>query len=157
MGGGVITRGGVEAPERNLKPGHILRLYYYLGWKWVRVWHSRTEAEDPAAFERSDCSVFPYGLERYRPGRVQLIMAVLGLRQLDRFTSRKRALLADYPGSMVHTRFVDTAPFLIVEDEKTSLPRRRRRKRPYAVPSNAGESLRPQQVIIHNKGFYDSY
>jgi hypothetical protein len=155
MGGGVITAGGVEAPQGSLKLGQILALYYHLAWKWARVWHPGTETNDPSDFERSTCSAFPNRLERYHPGRVQLIMAVLGLRQLDLYTSRKRALLADHSNSMVHRRFADTAPFLIFEGGKTPPPERRRKK-PYAVPSDVGVSLRPRQIIIHNKGFCDT-
>jgi hypothetical protein len=147
----VITAGGIEAPRRDLSFTQILLLYRYLGWKWAKGWRRY----EPAGFEWSaPCPSFPYVLERYRPHRLQLIMALLGLQQLDRYSSRKRALLADHSQRVLRTPFVDTAPFVVFVSEET-LPPTRKRKPPYAMPLDPNVSLRPQQVIVHNKGFYD--
>ena len=147
----MVTGGGIEAPRRDLSFSQTLSLYRYLGWKWAKGWRR----DEPAGFEWSaPCPPFPYGLERYHPHRLQLIMALLGLQQLDRYALRKRALLADHSQRVLYTPFLDTAPFVVFVSEE-ALPWTRRRKPPYAMPLDPSVSLRPQQVIVHNKGFYD--
>jgi hypothetical protein len=156
MGGGVMTAGGIEGPQRCLTVGQTLHLYYHLGWKWAREWRPRRCERRPVEYDRSTCSPFPYELEQYRPHRVQLIMAVLGLKKLDWYAARKQVLLADYRQRIVRTRFVDTAPYIVFGGGETPPPGRRH-KQPYAMASNFWESLRPDQVIVHNKGFYDRH
>jgi hypothetical protein len=153
MGGGVITSGGIEAPRLDLSLTQTLLLYRHLGWKWARDWR-RTGEKEPRGFDWSSCSPFPYGLERYHPHRLQLVMALLGLQQLDRYALRKQALLADHSERVLRTPFADTAPFVVFASEEAPPPTRKR-KQPYATPFDPRTSLRPQQVIVHNKGFYD--
>lgn len=165
MGGGVLAASTVPA-HTNGAPTvrQTFRLYrLYLGKQLRRVivhipW-SRRQETSPSRFDYSMCTVFPYEIagSDFAPCKVQYAAAIVGTYLLPFYRRRKRRLIDG--GIHLPTSFASTAPYLVVVDRSPrdvlQLIGMRARKQPYAVEGDPNSSLRPQEVIVHNKGFAD--
>jgi len=110
-------------------------------------------------YEYSFCETFPYCIDKQTlaPLKLQLIMAYIGSKLIGVFDARKRILLRR--GLHLNTAFSATAAYVMVKNEPFEHDvrevRSRRRKAPYGIEGNSAISLRPTDLILHNKGFAD--
>jgi hypothetical protein len=74
------------------------------------------------------------------------------LRSLKRYARRKHRLVAAARAEGASAPYVETAPFIVIPSGRDF---DRKRKPPYALPTDPAKSLRATDVIIHNKGFDD--
>lgn len=103
-------------------------------------------------FEYSLCNAFPFRFsDNFRPSKLQLACAVHGMASLGRYQAAKQRLLGR--DAHLETRFARTAAYLIARDAETG--EGRLRKRSYAIEQDPNTSLRPDDLIVHNKGFGD--
>lgn len=113
-------------------------------------WNPKRERE--GAFEYSSCNAFPFRFsDDYRPAKLQLICAVHGMASLGRYQAAKRSLLDRH--AHLETRFASSAAYLIARD--VEMRKGRLQKRSYAIEQHPDASLRPDYLIVHNKGFSD--
>jgi hypothetical protein len=157
MGGGLLTAlGRPEASER-LSWTHS-RVLVAMGRAKLRAAlgrgdHRRSAVwSDESPFEFSRCAAFPYGFDTSGVSKLQIVTALVGLANRGYFARAKQAWLTTCaePPQVPH---VATAPYLVMSSSRAEPGRRR--KRPYALHGQSQESLRPHQVIVHNKGFAD--
>jgi hypothetical protein len=99
---------------------------------------------------------FPWWIRDVTIARVQVIMAIIGMHNLKRCSSRKMRFARSFP-NIRKTRHYLTSPYLILADvERSEIVRIGRRIKPsYAVHHEPENSLRPDLIVIHNKGFFD--
>jgi hypothetical protein len=166
MGGGILTQLELLPATGRLAPYWTRTLHL---WGIKKAWQSslrpalRRHLSTPArlsdrngAFEHSYCVTFPWTFEEVPMTHIQAAVAVLGLRRLEGYARRKQQLLrSGLP--LRRTRFLETTPYVIVDPSARQDPAilGRRRKGPYAVHGKPKESLHPDMLIVHNKGFAD--
>lgn len=150
MGGGILSD-TPPAPARHLRMGETVALLRFALLRWLRP-----PTRQPAAhsYDFSDARNFPFDLVRREPSLLQLLVANWHLHRIDRFRRRKARALRAFAPSVVDMPNLETAPYVIWR-HKTA-PADLLRKPPYSLPHQAGESLRPDLVVIHNKGFDDT-
>lgn len=155
MGGGILTTLELPETDRPLPVQKRLQLYRYLFLKQLACFKRRLlrHATTPNAqlYDYSWCKRFPFTIEEYRIDKLQMIMALLGLANLERFHRRKKEFLEKHP-QVLRMPFYETSPYLVW---MSAAPPPRRLKRPYALPTSPAHSLRPSLTVIHNKGFCD--
>ncbi|QEG42991.1 hypothetical protein [Roseimaritima ulvae] len=159
MGGGILS----PQPLNFSSPSPSLResgcLYYYYGRKASRalvrsLFRSSRDAQvqPPRTFEYSTCERFPFDLVARQPSKLQLVLAVLGMDAVDRLV-QQRTRLADSDLAVRELPFRTSSPYLIIDSAPGTLPNRV--KPPYAVFHDRVTSLRPNLIVMHNKGFDD--
>ena len=110
-------------------------------------------ASEPAAFEHSEATRFPYAFDTAGASALQLALGLTGMRHLPRWMARRRSTVARGAVRPLTLPFAETAPFVVAA---AGDPGQHRRKPPYALAHDATTSLRPQLNVRHNKGFDDS-
>lgn len=156
MGGGILAQAPPAPPAKGISMSQRTFLYKVMLRSSIPTHRRRVPKrpdESVGGFDYSYCESFPFRLtDNYKPPKLQLACAVLGLLILDRYSAAKRALL----DRKVHVeaRFASGAAYLVVRDACFIEPGRKK-KLPYAVEGNPEVSLRPDHVIEHNKGFDD--
>jgi len=158
MGGGIVASFDIPAPNRRATVAEAATLYRALVAKVVKCL-LRPGAHDTAGrrpFEFSHCVQFPYTFEVVAATRLQLILAIIGMGNLEALGKRKRAFAQQCPG-VRRTRFYQTSPYLVVDPvAENGQPPERRCKGSYAMHGKPEDSRRPDLVVIHNKGFCDA-
>lgn len=159
MGGGLLTSQPVRLEERRISWRQTLRLYYFLLRKTLRAkLRSLQQAlgggrQQPAVgYEYSRCEQFPFSIEPWGAVKLQLVMAVLGLKNFKRIIQKRQSRLASL-AAVRELPFVRSAPFLTL-NTRAEVPRLKV-KRPYAEFDSPQSSLRADLLVIHNKGFDD--
>lgn len=108
-------------------------------------------------FEYSYCSSFPNDIALRRPARIQLALALAGTKRLPAYAARKHARLA--AGGYMNMARGAASPYLIAAPSKrTQILATRltlRQKLAYGVHGQPDKSLRPDLIVLHNKGFAD--
>jgi hypothetical protein len=153
MGGGILSERSPMPAESQLSLERKVRLFLWALWRSVRgpEWLRRGYG---GAFEYSTGVGFPYELERFPAQRLQLAFALAGLRDLERFQLKQGEWWASHGKACAPTPYGSSAPYVLILSEE-NVGENRRRKAPYACPGRPEESLRPNQRIVHNKGFWD--
>lgn len=150
MGGLVLSRLPFAPRETPLGWKRLGRLYAWWLRKLLRAPAARSD--DPA-FEYSLGQPFPYECTNFRPAKIQLAHGVAGRWLLPRYLRRRQRALATGRVKGVPRPFAATSPFL---QRAPGDPGRNRQKRAYAVHGAPQASLRPDLVVVHNKGFDDT-
>ena len=166
MGGGIVTAAPADgARGKRLSPAQIAILYTRLLAKLYKGWRSliaSLTARAPAregGLDYSSCEPFPFEIEGsgYEPAKIQLILALIGLRALPLYERRKALLLQR--DVHINTRFASAAAYLMVDTARcrslSGVGSRIARKRPYALDGTPDFGLRSNDIILHNKGFLD--
>lgn len=154
MGGGILAGQPYQAVQLKPKLRDRAKLYYRVLYsEFSRIVRRPPVRKSKAeGFDYSQCSVFPFKLtDAYCLTKLQLICAVQGLFLLNRYGAAKAHLLERR--AHLETRFADTASYLIMLDNGDEVGRKK--KRPYAIEEQPENSRRPDDLILHNKGFND--
>jgi hypothetical protein len=157
MGGGILAQSPPAPPDKRMCRAQLTDLYKVMFGSSILKLRGRATMpsidEAKRGFDYSYCESFPFRLtDNYRPAKLQLASAMLGLLMLDRYCVAKKALLDRK--AHVETRFAAGAAYLVARDASLIEPGRKR-KLPYAIEGDPGASLRPDHAIGHNKGFDD--
>jgi hypothetical protein len=159
MGGGVLSSCQIVSGTAKLSFRQVFILYKMLILKIFRRYiHHLKSSRRPTLnqpFEYSKCDSFPYEFKLYHVPKIQLILGIIGLSSIPFFNKKKRSLLQT--NIYLKTRYSSGAAFLAVKDLSMieGVNENRCKKFPYAIDSNPEESLHPELVAIHNKGFMD--
>jgi hypothetical protein len=154
MGGGILGRAPVGVVRKELAPGQRRFLYHVLSMTILLRLVRYKKPTLGTGYDFSHCTDFPYQIEGhvYEPIKLQYAMALIGMRSLRRFDKLKaRVLRLD---AHLPTRFASTAAYLVLKEPREEL-RDQEIKAPYALDAEPRRSLRPDQLVIHNKGFAD--
>lgn len=167
-GGGILAKFQIEEYRKNLTPSQIKFLYKWLIKKLFSNFSNKIKriltaskikisSLKPLSYEYGRCVSFPWSFIEVRISKIQLILGIIGLMNLNYFQKRKQFLLNKIPDYIVKTKYYRTASFLVLSNiENDKLIELNRRIKPtYAVNYRPDYSLRPNIIIIHNKGFYD--
>jgi|GEM_PF-3046675 len=109
-----------------------------------------------SSYDYSYCKDYPYRIEVLKPVKLQFVLAIIGLYSLSYLQSKKKKFLSR--NLHIPTQFAESAAYLMIDITKTPAQgtvRCRMLKLPYAVEGNPKSSLRPYDIIVHNKGFAD--
>lgn len=171
MGGGILVKDDSPRQLPQLPLRQRLRLYRIFWNKvrgWCAAWITARRANGGSecaqnegghsrpVFEYSYCRDFPYLCEPCEPTKLQVILALIGMANLKQINARKQRFAATCPG-IRRTRFFLTAPYLMCDGSQgEGAAFRRKVKGSYALHGHPEMSLRPDLVIIHNKGFSDN-
>jgi hypothetical protein len=85
--------------------------------------------------------------------KLQIVAALVGLANRGSFVEAKRQWLQTGVDA-VPVPHLASSPYVVVRSRSSAVGRRL--KPPYALHGQPAVSLRPDQVIVHNKGFCDS-
>lgn len=153
MGGGILSDTPMPAAGPALGGGQLRFLYKRMILSRLAQMAQRRAKKAPkSVFEYSNCDVFPFRFsDNYRPAKLQLVCAVRGMASLERYQAAKRRLLDRQ--AHIKTRFASSAAYLIARD--AGIGEGRLHKRSYAIEGRPDTSLRPDMLIVHNKGFGD--
>lgn len=157
MGGAILSTEAFPEPQKEMPLRLKWRLYRILLMRWRRRLSGRPlNSENTAVtneqdeYEYSHCREFPWHIVNWRPAKIQLIMAIIGLKKLPEIDRRKAAALAGIPG-IRQFPFVSTAAYWLIPDQP--LPVDRKIKRPYAKPDDQGASLHPEMKAVYSEVF----
>jgi hypothetical protein len=161
MGGGIITNMQLEQKLNVLSNRRLIialyKSYILKNIKNIKLYFCRDikkKKADASKFDCSGCDRFPFRLsDSYRITKLQLACAVQGMLQLKQYSKAKRRLLNK--DIHIETRYAPTAAYLLLNPTAAGCEEKRKRKRPYATENDHSISLRPNDAIIHNKGFDD--
>jgi hypothetical protein len=158
MGGGVLSRARLPIwRDGSLSWRDKLALYKRLIGSNYRISRRRRKRNMAPAkgFDFSYCEIFPFRMEGsdFVPPKLQYALALAGLMLLGRIRRNKSAFLL----KNVHlpTRHCGGAAYLVLDSNASCAGMARHRKKPYALDGRADVSLRPGDVVVHNKGFND--
>lgn len=175
MGGGILSEWeqirslSLDSPPR----AEAERLYFWFAAKlldslrrMLLVWlkglgkfSSNIERAPISRYDYSFCRDYPFRIEYRKPIKLQLIMAIIGIYSLPYLRQKKKKFLS--LNLHTPTQFAESAAYLIIDKTKTfealvqGTTRSRKLKPPYAIEGNPNSSLRPHDIIVHNKGFDD--
>ena len=174
MGGGILTAYPLPAAGSFLSLNRLLRFYRRAAVRWLqrlfaRDTHAHCYEEKPAAahstgphsagprsagaFEYSRCQQFPYRMKPWRPAKIQLVLALMGLDSLPDIEAQKAKMMSRCPG-IRQLPYVATAAYWVIDGDWASLPAAMRyRKRPYAVHGQPGKSVYPHLKAIYSMRF----
>lgn len=163
MGGGIFSHNTVEKIEKKLPVSKLAKLYWLflkktLYEKGVRKYAKATQSIGSSSkqkYEYSRCVTFPYEIIEYRPAKIQIIMAVLGIRAMRALNEKRNKYAAKCPGVIKTTNYL-SSPFLMISDGNVGFSKDRKIKGSYARHGNPDVSARQDLHIIHNKGFCDT-
>jgi hypothetical protein len=166
MGGGVLTQYPLFEPEPPPALCQVLLLYRMLllklGARFLaeirtrlpnRLRRKTVRGVDLRQYEYSYCRHFPYAIDIVAISKLQVILALIGLKNLRNINAVKRQFAQNCP-NLVRTRHYCTSPYLVVT-ELVDTHEGRKIKAPYAIDHYPETSLRSELIIIHNKGFDD--
>ena len=123
-------------------------------WLWRKLLH-RGVTVVSRKYEYGYCKAFPFLFEPFIMAKIQAVLGVIGLLNLARFQKAKALFLREHGSYIVKTPHYQTSPFLMATHEFRLHASSRRFKPSYALPNRPEVSLRPDLLIVHNKGFYD--
>lgn len=158
MGGGVLT--AMELPDTAHRMGNAQartlyqRLAQHTAGSWRRrlIWRQRPHSCEVPAPEYANCRQFPFEFTNYQLTRLQIIMALLGLRNLPRYYQRRRRRL-ERLGHVHPMKHRSGSPLLVLQRlDKSAV---HRIKPPYARHGAPRQSLRATLTVVHNNGFDD--
>lgn len=153
MGGGILAKNNFTTPERKLDMRNCIFLYKKIILPNIRPRKRRREIKKNA-FDYSLCKTFPHRFgDNYILSKLQLVCAVQGLLMLPWYEARKQRFLDRH--DYLETRFASTAAYLMASRSDETAGSGRKTKRPYAIEQRPEASLRPDDLILHNKGFDD--
>lgn len=148
MGGLVIGKNLYKLNQEkiSIKKLVLLRL---LGVLKLKNYYIYNPIKTDNKFDYSYCKKFPYLNESLPISNYQLVVTLIGLFYLKRYTKNKKILrtLVKYkklPES-------DTSSYIISTSNSLNL----KRKNSYAIHHNPKKSIRPDLHIYHAKGFHD--
>lgn len=160
MGGGIVARSDIfdaNQPEIGQLPTFSIFWYglkkYALGQlKQVLAKKRRSRsAEQVKKFELTTGKTFPYQLVHYQPTKLQLAMAVLGLRKLPLYRQRQASFLNSQKNSYRDLPEAATSSHVVWIAHQA--PQGAQSKQPYALHNDLERSERPELVIIGNSGY----
>jgi hypothetical protein len=156
MGGGVLTALGPPDGISPLTWSEMRSLVALARLRARQAIAGRQLVQDAIAptraFEFSRCEAFPYAFDATGVSKLQVVAALVGLANLATFRAAKRRWL-ETCADAVAVPHIATSPYVVVRSRSSAAGRRL--KQPYAVHRQPSVSLRPDQVIVHNKGFSD--
>jgi hypothetical protein len=154
MGGGILSKSIRGYFSHSLSIFEKIRLYRWFLLKSFSMIQKKYYASGNR-YDFSTCDIFPYEIKSIRPVKLQLILGIIGMYSLPYYQSKKKALLRH--NLHLRTVYAETAAYLVYRD-RSLVPQtamRRHIKPPYATDYNRNLSLRPSDLIVHNKGFFD--
>jgi len=163
MGGGILSSTLKFPTQKKLHFRQSLLLYmFFLRKLFNNILRLLNTSFDrlhyiPNNMDYSYCQRFPYRIEPFQPTKLQLILAIVGIYFLPYYQMRKKKLIQ--LGVHLPTRFADSAAYLVLKNssifEQNKIILNRTRKPPYAKENNPNVSIRAEDFIVHNKGFFD--
>jgi len=167
MGGGIITQVDIPESNNNLVFDKIFKLYYiffrkqlinvlnnYPSAKRAIKYTLITYRENCREFDYSYCKNFPYLITDYNISKIQIILALIGFKNLSTIHDNKKNIIRNYKKDIVKTKHFSTSPYLVISSSN-KLILKNKIKKPYAIHNRPYESIHGSMFIIHNKGFYD--
>jgi hypothetical protein len=118
----------------------------------IRKWFKQPLPLSPLPPVHADCIDFPFAFEAYKAEKEQLAAACAGLSlsaRLGRLRSKRLAYLRNV---VLITPGLERAPYVVLGESWVG---HARQHHPYALDDDPECSIRPDLIIIHNKGFYD--
>lgn len=147
MGGGLFTNLKLNEEPTKLSMKKRVSLVKII----IRKLIKGNKFNDKKNFEYSYCKDFPYELINYRPSRLQLMLAIAGIRNFRLINKIKKMQLEKIPG-IIRTKHVNTAAYVQLDNDSNII---QLRKTPYAIHGKPDKSLHPEIKVVHNKGFLD--
>ena len=161
MGGGIITNIKLPDVQNSINRKLLLSLYksYFLkNVKVIKTYlcpniNTNKRKAKGKKFEYSGCDKFPFRLQdNYRITKLQLACAAQGLSQLKQYDRIKQRFLNK--NIHVETRFASSSAYLLINQD-AGYKSKRKPKHSYSIEGNPDASLKPNELILHNKGFDD--
>lgn len=159
MGGGILSKTIHKYDSRPVSFRDKVKLYrWFIG----KSLHSVRKSKIPSfegyknRYDYSSCDTYPYKIEPLQPIKLQLVLGIIGIYSLPYYQIRKKKVIKY--GLHLKTTYSETSAYLVISDKKACLDqlvRGRKVKYPYATEHDPNVSLRPHDVILHNKGFLD--
>ncbi|MEO1999243.1 MAG: hypothetical protein ABGZ17_28695 [Planctomycetaceae bacterium] len=158
MGGGILSTMEPIDTEQPITSAQSRELYSRLaqrmagGWRRRLTRRSRDAPANRTAPEYAACQNFPFGFTNHRLTRLQIIMALQGLRNLPHYYQRRKQRIArlNHVQPMRHHL---GSPLLILNRIESS--EAHRIKPPYARHHSPHQTLRSDLTVVHNNGFDD--
>jgi hypothetical protein len=168
MGGGIISSFSINEYQKKLTFGNTIRLYLWVINKInvlylfpkVGIYKKPIPSTsiEPVKYEFGYCLSFPWTFEEVRIAKIQIILAIIGIDNLTLFNSAKKKLVA-IDKLVIKTKNISTAPFAPIfnwpGNNWKCINTKRKIKPSYALHNTPTVSLRPDLVILHNKGYFD--
>jgi hypothetical protein len=159
MGGGILSAESFNDYQPQLNVKQVVRLYAHLGLKIMSFFRGKFVPRDVPMenFDYSFCETFPYQIHALAISKLQIILAIIGIYFLPLYQKRKQSFLSH--NIHMPTKFSDTAAYLLLKKPDSDSTKindtRRKRKAPYSIDGTQDKGLRPDDLIVHNKGFFD--
>ena len=100
------------------------------------------------SYEYSECTIFPYQFEHYKPTFLQQYLAYIGIKKLDKYNKKKLQFLNTI--KVKKTPFYKTATYVICDNNVSDSDRL---KKPYAINNQPNTSIYPELKICSNRGY----
>lgn len=153
MGGGILAHRSLPNSPNKLSIKQHIFLYKRTIKTILVRYAGKKDSVHADRFEYSFCNTFPFKIsDDYHPSKLQISCAVQGMLLSKRYRATKQSLLRQH--GHIETRFASSAAYLMVKAGRPDVPNRKL-KAPYAIEGNLEVSLRPHDLIVHNKGFDD--
>jgi len=160
VGGGILSSGKFNIKTKPLSLKNTLSLYRKLHHNIIdnhfNSGYSKDskKKENPTNFDHSYCEQFPYTFDNFDLSKLQLATALAGCTFLSSFHAKKMQFIRANEKLILKTKHFMTAPYLIL-NKRTSPHNLNRIKNSYSIPNDPTKSVRPDLIIVHNKGFND--
>lgn len=158
MGGGVLAAMPLTDTVQGIRSDQARALYLRLAQYTAGCWRrrllkgKRPDGNPAAAPEYAACRGFPFGFTNFELTRLQIIMALLGLKDLPHYYQRRQRRIErlEHVHPMKHR---SGSPLLVLNRLDQSEPHRI--KPPYACHGAPRQSQRATLTVVHNNGFDD--
>lgn len=161
MGGGILARCDLiqdDDPNDGESPSLMVLLFAsrkitsFLLHKMKTSLKTKFQShEEKKRYEFTIGKKFPYQLEYFKPTKLQLSLALIGIKMVPFYKKRQQLFLKSHHGKYMNLPLVITSSNIVWTDERP--PKGKKVKQPYALHCKPEKSERPELLIITNNGF----